>query len=79
MIPVVQCGQVDSALGIHMFALPDHHAGCGAKIAYRWRKGERIQQPQLDGQVVGTTYRKRSELYEYVVHLANITTPSWVI
>lgn len=55
IIPGVQSGQVDPPLGVHVFALPDDHAGRGLEEADGGGEGERVQEPQLDGEVVRAT------------------------
>lgn len=56
VIPVVQSRQVNPPLGVHVFALSDDHAGRGLEEAYGGGEGERVQEPQLDGEVVGATW-----------------------
>lgn len=51
----MQSGQVDPPLGVHVFALPDDHAGRGLEEADGGGEGERVQEPQLDGEVVRAT------------------------
>lgn len=53
MVPGVQARQVYSALRVHVFTLPYHHAGRGSQEADGRCERKRIQEPQQDGQVIG--------------------------
>lgn len=52
MLPLVQVGQVDLAVGIYVFAGLDHHRTGGLHKTYRRIVGIRIQQPQAHGNIV---------------------------
>lgn len=49
----MQPGQEDPSSGVHVFALPDDHVGSGSQQANGRSEGEGIQQPELNGEVVG--------------------------
>lgn len=60
IVPVVQPWQEDASSSVNVFALSDHHVGGGSQQAYRRSEGEGVQQPQLNGKVVGAAFRQRS-------------------
>lgn len=62
MIPVVKYREVDPSLRVDMFSLSDHHVGGGPQEAYRRRERERVQKPQLDGEVVGAALKREAAI-----------------
>lgn len=50
---------MDTSAGINVLALSDDHVRSGFQVAYGRSEGEGIQQPQLNGEVVGATFGQR--------------------
>lgn len=59
MIPVVKSGEVNASTGINVLAVSDDHVRSGFEMAYGRSEGEGVQQPQLNGEVVGATLGQR--------------------
>lgn len=47
---------MDTSAGINVLALSDDHVRSGFQVAYGRSEWEGVQQPQLNGEVVGATF-----------------------
>lgn len=62
-------------MGINVLALSDDHVRSGFQVAYGRSEWEGVQQPQLNGEVVGATFGQRHLMLKLVM-LLNYTTLS---
>lgn len=74
---------MDASIGINVLALSDDHVRSGFHVTYGRSEWEGVQQPQLNGEVVGATFGQRHQKsvqnYDLVlklVMLLNYTTLS---